>query len=146
MNRLRYIGGLTDEAVLAAAALHDVVEECGVTLEDVESRFGAEVGALVREVTRQEPAAETAAGLSEAELWDVRSRMLLEEIGAMSPRAQAIKLADRASNLTSALATRTGEKKARYIRQSYLILEIIPRDVNPALWDAVKALLPAAPE
>ena len=40
--------GLTDdEEVLAAAVLHDTVEDTGARLEDIEARFGPRVAALV---------------------------------------------------------------------------------------------------
>ncbi|NLH98091.1 MAG: bifunctional (p)ppGpp synthetase/guanosine-3',5'-bis(diphosphate) 3'-pyrophosphohydrolase [Chthonomonadales bacterium] len=40
-----------DEATIMAALLHDTVEDCGVKLEDIELRFGAEVAGLVDGVT-----------------------------------------------------------------------------------------------
>lgn len=141
MNRLRYLAGEEDEEILCAAALHDVVEECGTPLEEIEERFGTRVAELVEELTRKEPTEQEAAGLDEDELAALRSRMLLEEIAQMSPDAQRIKLADRLSNLTSYVVTRQGEKLARYVRQSYMVLEIIPREVSPALWDGIQELL-----
>ena len=41
-----------DELSLCAALLHDTVEDTDVTLEDIETRFGAEVAALVDGVTK----------------------------------------------------------------------------------------------
>ena len=40
-----------DDEVVAAGALHDVVEDCGVTLDEIAARFGARVAALVHDVT-----------------------------------------------------------------------------------------------
>ena len=144
--KLRYLGRVEDATDLCAALLHDVVEECGVAPAKIAKRFGAEVEGLVRELTRTEPTQGEAAGLTPEQLWEVRSRMLLDDIRRMSARAQRIKLADRLSNLEAALATRSGEKLARYVRQSYLILEAIPRDVSPPLWDAIRSLLEGAKE
>jgi (p)ppGpp synthase/HD superfamily hydrolase len=42
-----------DTALLAAALLHDVVEDCGVTYEELVTRFGQEVADLVMEVTHE---------------------------------------------------------------------------------------------
>lgn len=39
------------EWVLAAAAMHDVVEDCGITLTELEAKFGYHVARLVGEVT-----------------------------------------------------------------------------------------------
>ena len=36
-----------DQNLIAAAALHDVVEDAGITLEEIEEKFGARVRALV---------------------------------------------------------------------------------------------------
>ena len=41
-----------DSNTIIAALLHDVVEDCGVTLEEVESRYGPEVTTLVDGVTK----------------------------------------------------------------------------------------------
>ena len=41
-----------DAHTIIAALLHDVVEDCGISLEEVESRFGAEVATLVDGVTK----------------------------------------------------------------------------------------------
>ena len=40
-----------DEKMIAAAWLHDIVEDTGVTIDDVERRFGAQVAGLVHELT-----------------------------------------------------------------------------------------------
>jgi len=141
MNRLRYVAGVEDLEILAAAALHDVIEECGVAPEEIEDRFGARVAGLVSELTRSEPTVEETSGLDPEAIVELRSRMLLEDIARMSPDAQIVKLADRGSNLYASLRTRSGEKRTRYIRQSYLILETIPREVSPPLWDAIQQML-----
>ena len=43
------IGGTMteDQNVIAAAALHDVVEDTGITIEEIEERFGKRVKELV---------------------------------------------------------------------------------------------------
>ncbi|HLH81569.1 MAG TPA: bifunctional (p)ppGpp synthetase/guanosine-3',5'-bis(diphosphate) 3'-pyrophosphohydrolase [Chthonomonas sp.] len=41
-----------DETTLAAALLHDVIEDCGVPLEEIQSRFGPAVAQLVDGVTK----------------------------------------------------------------------------------------------
>ena len=44
---LASLGGIEDVRVLAAAILHNTVEDTGTTAEELEVRFGAEVRALV---------------------------------------------------------------------------------------------------
>jgi len=41
-----------DGETVAAALLHDVPEDCGVPLEEIEARFGRQVGKLVDGVTK----------------------------------------------------------------------------------------------
>lgn len=138
--RLRYVGKVSDEEVLCAGALHDVVEETDISFAKIEEHFGPNVTNLVRELTREELSKEQRATMSKDEIWAERTRRLIEEIAQMSSRAQTVKLADRLSNLTEAKLTRTGEFLDRYLGQTQLILQTIQRSVNPGLWDAVQAL------
>lgn len=140
-NKLRYLARETDETVLAAAVLHDVVEESDATLDDVQQRFGAQVRDLVKELTRREPTPEETKGMTADEIWQLRSDLLLDDIRRMSHPAKKIKLADRLSNLEAALVTRPPDRLARYVQQTYLILEAIPRDTCPELWDSIRRLI-----
>jgi len=137
LNLLRYDASVIDEEILAAALLHDVIEESQFSLSAIESEFGARVARLVKELTREEP---DRTGLSEEEVWQVRTQTMLEEIDRMSDDAKTIKLADRASNLRVALLTRSGESLMNYVRQSCFILDHIDRGVCPILWDRVRDL------
>jgi (p)ppGpp synthase/HD superfamily hydrolase len=138
---LRYVGGVTDPVQLCAAALHDVLEETSVQVDSIREQFGDEVATMVVELTRYEPSDVERAGLSPDEIWALRSRLLLEEIAQMSPRDQAVKLADRLSNLRESKRTKGKKKLDRYLGQTKEILRIVPREVNPGLWDAIKAEL-----
>jgi (p)ppGpp synthase/HD superfamily hydrolase len=137
---LRYEAGVTDEDALIAAVLHDIVEDTSGTLADIQARFGPVVAGLVKELTRTEPTAEEREGLGADELRSLRSNMLLSEISDMSPMAQRIKLCDRLSNLRCARATRKGDALQRYVEQTRAILDIVPRDVSPRVWDQVDEL------
>lgn len=141
VNKLRYIGNETEESVLIAAILHDVIEETEAKIEEIETRFGSAVKDLVKELTRREPSPISVKGMEEDEIWQLRSDWLIEDIRGMSLNAKRIKLADRLSNLEGALATRPPDRLARYIQQTFLILEAIPREVSPELWDAIRALI-----
>src|SRR5687767_12655486 len=52
---LRYEGGVWDEEVLAAAILHDVIEETDLRDKDLRKSFGDRVADLVIQLTRHEP-------------------------------------------------------------------------------------------
>ena len=41
-----------DASTIAATLLHDVIEDCGVTYQDLEAQFGSEVSSLVDGVTK----------------------------------------------------------------------------------------------
>jgi hypothetical protein len=75
-----------DPDVLAAAWLHDMVEDTGVTIGQVERRFGKSVASLVAEVT---PAARPRRGGRAAHVSLERKRL-----SGISPDAKTVKLAD----------------------------------------------------
>lgn len=82
--------GGDDGELIAAALLHDVVEDQDVTIEELSSGFGPDVASLVREVTddKSMPTAE-------------RKRRQIESTPHKSERAQLLKIADKLSNLGS---------------------------------------------
>lgn len=81
-----------DEEVLAAAVLHDVVEDCGQTLQGVAERFGARVAALVEAETQTpRPDPETS--------WLARKEEALFKLAHGGRDARLIALADKLSNM-----------------------------------------------
>ncbi|MFC9969454.1 HD domain-containing protein [Spirillospora sp. NPDC127200] len=85
--------GVTDSGVLAAALLHDAVEDTGATVADVEDEFGPDVAELVDWVTKP-PA--TGAGRQAKR---AAKSAYLRRLGEAPERAVLVKLADRASNV-----------------------------------------------
>lgn len=86
-----------DDEVIAAAVLHDTVEDAHVKPEEIESRFGQRVAWLVSVETedkhRDQPAAKT---------WRARKEETLARLGASPDRAVAIVvLSDKLSNMRS---------------------------------------------
>ena len=140
---LRHEGGVTDEDLLCAAALHDTVEESNADLRIILKETTEKTAALVGELTRREPTADERRGLDKEAVWRLRADMLLDEIRAMSPDAQRVKLADRLANVRDARRTKAGPKWGRYAWQTEEILRIVPRGRNPGLWDAVRRELDA---
>lgn len=141
---LRHVGGVLDEDVLCAGALHDTLEWSDAKPEQIRKRFGGRVLGLVQEMTRREPTEEERAGLDKDGVWELRSRVLLAEIAAMSPEAQTIKLADRCSNLQLAFEIKSGRKLDRTLAQTEEILKIVDRSVCPGLWDRIRQMLDGA--
>ena len=83
-----------DTDLVVAALLHDVIEDAGVTKEEVARRFGSTVAELVAEVTDDK-------SLPKAE----RKRLQVENAPKKSVGAQTIKLADKISNLRAILSS-----------------------------------------
>jgi len=81
-------GGITDLEVLAAALLHDTIEDTATTLEELRQEFGARIAAMVAEVTDDKE-------LPKAE----RKRLQIERAAGISPGAKLVKLADKICNL-----------------------------------------------
>ena len=70
------VGTMTvDQDIIAAAVLHDVVEDTDVTIEEVEKKFGARVKELVAAETEDKRA-----DLPPAETWRIRKEESLEEL------------------------------------------------------------------
>jgi guanosine-3',5'-bis(diphosphate) 3'-pyrophosphohydrolase len=80
--------GVTDVEVLAAALLHDTVEDTATTADEVAREFGPRVGRIVAEVTDDKR-------LPKAE----RKRAQIEHASSLSPEAKLVKLADKICNL-----------------------------------------------
>ena len=68
------VGTMTDDQnLIAAAALHDVVEDAGITIEEIEERFGSRVRELVQSETEDKRE-----NLPAAETWRIRKEESLE--------------------------------------------------------------------
>jgi guanosine-3',5'-bis(diphosphate) 3'-pyrophosphohydrolase len=85
---LARVGGVRDVEILAAAILHDTVEDTETTPDELEQAFGARVRGLVAEVTDDKSLPK-----------DVRKRLQSEHAPQLSREAKQIKLADKISNV-----------------------------------------------
>ncbi|MBT5229485.1 MAG: bifunctional (p)ppGpp synthetase/guanosine-3',5'-bis(diphosphate) 3'-pyrophosphohydrolase [Methylococcales bacterium] len=83
------VGGIDKPEVLAAALLHDTVEDTDATLDDIETHFGAEVRLLVDQVSDNKM-------LTKAE----RKQQQIEHAASISDDAVLIKLADKIANIS----------------------------------------------
>lgn len=84
--------GITDEAVLCGALLHDTVEDTQTSFAELEERFGPQVASIVREVTDDNALTK-----------DERKRSQVEKASTKSREAKLVKLADKVSNLRDIL-------------------------------------------
>ncbi len=105
-----------DAETLAAAILHDVVEDTGVTLEDVEREFGPAVARLVDGVTKLKLIREFRAGERSAHGQAESLRKMLLAM-AEDVRVVLIKLADRLHNMRT-LGALPADKQQRIARET----------------------------
>ena len=80
--------GISNAKVLAAAILHDTIEDTETTYEELRERFGKTIAGVVREVSDDK-------SLSKAD----RKRLQIEHAEHLSRRARLVKLADKISNV-----------------------------------------------
>lgn len=86
--------GFTDESVLAAAVLHDVVEDTDVTLDELTATFPPAVVDAVAALS------ETKTGKDgKLRPWEDRKAEHLRHVAAAPPAARAIALADKLHNM-----------------------------------------------
>jgi guanosine-3',5'-bis(diphosphate) 3'-pyrophosphohydrolase len=92
------------ESVIAAALLHDVVEDSDLEADEVVERFGTEVGRLVAALTEDERIAD----------YEERKDAHRDQVAAAGERAVAIYVADKLANLCDmrALYADIGERAA----------------------------------
>ena len=87
-------GGVSDTTLLAAAVLHDTLEDTETTFEELKERFGAAVAAVVLEVTDDK-------SLPKKE----RKRLQIQHAARISRRAKLVKLADKICNVRDVAAS-----------------------------------------
>ena len=122
-NLVREFGG-TDIAI-AAAWLHDVVEDCDPTIDDISERFGAAVAKVVLEVTDNKDLPKSA-----------RKHLQVESANRKSPEACLIKWADKTSNLLSIANSPpdwTRERKREYISWAISVTASLPSRPESAI-------------
>jgi GTP diphosphokinase / guanosine-3',5'-bis(diphosphate) 3'-diphosphatase len=105
-----------DEPTLAAALLHDTVEDTGVELEDIRAEFGEEIAKLVEGVTKLTRVQFQSREHAEAENYRKLVVAMAEDV-----RVILIKLADRLHNLRTIeyMGKQTQVRKARETLEVY---------------------------
>ena len=116
--------GFADE-VLAAALLHDVVEESDTDVTEIGARFGEPIGGLVDALTDEE----------EIEDYERRKDVHRAQVEAAGPEALAIYAADKLANIRAlrSVYAEEGEAVGKELKA--------PLDVKVAVWEADVELL-----
>lgn len=84
-----------DEDVVIAGLLHDVIEDCGVSPQQPEALFGAEVARLVEAVSERK----RIDGVERS--WEERKTAAIAHLQSSGPRVAALKAADSLHNIRS---------------------------------------------
>ena len=118
------VGTMTnDQNLIAAAALHDVVEDAGITIEEVEAKFGKRVRELVASETEDKRAE-----LPPSDTWRIRKEESLavlkntEDIGVLM-----VWLGDKLANMRSIYRDFKVEGNAMWQRFNQ-------KDINEQAW------------
>jgi len=84
----------SDPEILAAAILHDVVEDTDVTIEEVRMEFGERIAEIVdAESDKFE------AGVSEEDSWHQRKQAAIDRLAAASYDSKIVAMGDKLSNM-----------------------------------------------
>lgn len=118
-------GGVTDPVVLAAALLHDTIEDTETTYEELRGAFGVRVADIVIEVTDTKFLGKQA-----------RKRLQISKAGRSTAGAKQVKIADKLCNLRDILAGPPSswslKRKQEYFDWAKAVVDRV-RDANPRL-------------
>lgn len=95
MEAMEIVATMTsDQELLAAAALHDTVEDTDVTLEQLRAEFGERIASLVAEESDVMPE-----GMTEEASWHQRKQAAIDRLSKASHDAKMVALGDKLSNM-----------------------------------------------
>ena len=83
-----------DQELLAAAALHDTIEDTDVTVEDIRREFGNRVAELVYAESDR-----FTQGVSEEDSWHERKQAAIDRLAAAPHDAKIVAMGDKLSNM-----------------------------------------------
>jgi myo-inositol-1(or 4)-monophosphatase len=83
-----------DQELLAAAALHDTLEDTDVTMEQIRAEFGDRVASLV--ATETDVVIE---GVADEDSWHARKQAAIDRLASASRDAKIVALGDKLSNM-----------------------------------------------
>jgi guanosine-3',5'-bis(diphosphate) 3'-pyrophosphohydrolase len=114
-----------------ACVLHDVVEDCDVTLEEIAKHFSHNVASLVEELTNDNEKLKAMG----------KANYLLDKMIGMSTYALCIKLCDRLDNIKD-MATMNEDFKTKYTEQTKFIINGLQksRDLTKTHKKIIKAI------
>ena len=95
MEAVEIVATMTrDQELLAAAALHDTVEDTDTTVDQIREAFGDRIASLVASESDTLPE-----GVSEADNWHARKQTAIDRLARASYDAKIVALGDKLSNM-----------------------------------------------
>lgn len=95
MEAVEIVATITsDQELLAAAALHDTVEDSDVTIDEIEKNFGKRVASLVATESDIE-----IPNMSQEESWHIRKAHAIERLANATYEEKVVAIGDKLSNM-----------------------------------------------
>ena len=95
MEAVEIVATITpNQELLAAAALHDTVEDTDITIEQIRAEFGERIASLVTSETDV-----VFEGRSESDSWHDRKQAAIDRLAKVSREAKIVALGDKLSNM-----------------------------------------------
>ena len=95
MEAMEIVATMTpDQELLAAAALHDTVEDTDVTIEQIRAEFGDRIASLVAAESD-----DVVEGVSEEDSWHGRKQAAIDRLARAPHDAKMVALGDKLSNM-----------------------------------------------
>ena len=95
MEAVEVVASITpDQELLAAAALHDTIEDTDVTVDDIRREFGDRIAELVHAESDQ-----FTEGVSEEDSWHDRKQAAIDRLRNASHDAKIVAMGDKLSNM-----------------------------------------------
>lgn len=99
MEAVEIVATITpDQELLAAAALHDTIEDTDVTVEDIRREFGDRIANLVHAESDQIDGV-LFNGENEEETWHARKQAAIDRLAAAPHDAKIVAMGDKLSNM-----------------------------------------------
>ncbi|MBN2441403.1 MAG: bifunctional (p)ppGpp synthetase/guanosine-3',5'-bis(diphosphate) 3'-pyrophosphohydrolase [Spirochaetales bacterium] len=129
LHLLTAIGSIDDPEILAAAALHDVLEDTDLSSEIIQKQFGNKILSIVLELTDDK-----------TKTLEERRNYIIDTIAGKSKEAQKIKIADFISNVRTLPPDWSKEKIQGYIDWIDMAARQC-KDINLPLEEMLRTLL-----
>jgi myo-inositol-1(or 4)-monophosphatase len=95
MEAVEIVATMTsDQELMAAAALHDTVEDTDVTMDQIRAEFGDRIASLVASESDT-----FEQGVSEEDSWHARKQTAIDRLASASHDAKIVALGDKLSNM-----------------------------------------------